>query len=97
MNATLSTSELYSAVQYLEADKAEVLTRLAPLRKGDMKPVSAEEKAAAERLHAFWMRKSASRKKIASELWSLATAEMPEGKSKDELWVGHLYSDSFSY
>jgi len=87
VNATISTDELRGKVQELEREKENVLSRLRPLRKGDVKPVLPEEKEAVDRQWKLWRRKAAARKKIAKEVWAMATEELPEGKTKEGIWV----------
>lgn len=87
MNATLSTEELRSSVSILEHERKEILGRLNPLRSGDVKPVMPEEKEAVDREWTQWSRKAGVRKKIFMELWEFCTEELPEGKTRRELWV----------
>lgn len=87
VNATLSTEELRGSVSLLEHEKRDVLGRLDPLRSGNVKPVLPEEKEAVESGWSGWMRKAGVRKKICMELWDLCTEEVPEGKTRAELWV----------
>lgn len=87
MNATLSTEELRSSVSILEHERKEILGRLNPLRSGDVKPVMPEEKEAVDREWTQWSRKAGVRKKIFMELWEFCTEELPEGKTRGELWV----------
>ena len=87
VNATLGTPDLRLHVEELEADKMAMLTRLGPLRKGEVKPVKAEEKIEVDRSLRAWKRMADARKMIALELWSVSSEEIPEGKTKDELWV----------
>ncbi|KAG8529324.1 uncharacterized protein KY384_005960 [Bacidia gigantensis] len=86
VNATLSTQELNSTVHSLESDKASLRTRLGPLRKGDVKPVSLQEKAEVDHLHARWSKEAVGRKRIALELWLMVTEDLPEGMAKDDFW-----------
>ena len=88
VNATLSTEELRSSVLVLEHEIREALGRLGPLRSGNVKPVEREEKEAVEREWAEWSRKAGNRKRICLELWAFCTEEVPEGKTRGELWVG---------
>lgn len=90
VNAILSTDELRDNVQSLEAKKDELLDRLGPLRKGDIKPVSQEEKAEVDRLWSLWKSKAEGRTNIAMELWRTVTEVLPEGQTKGELWVSDL-------
>ena len=87
VNATMSTAELRFHVQSLLSEKAEVMARLDPLRKGDVKPVSAAEKEAINNEWTMWKRKSDMRKKMAMELWAMGTEVVPEDKSKEDIWV----------
>lgn len=87
VNATLSTDELRSSVTLLEHEKEEVLGRLGLLRSGNVKPVQPEEKEVVDREWVQWSRKAGVRKKICLELWEFCTEEVPEGKTKEELWV----------
>lgn len=91
LNATMSTQDLESRIAGLEAEQKALLARLGPLRSGNVKPVSAEEKAAADKDWKLWTYRANVRKKICMELWAHLTEEMPEGKTKEELWV--WYSD----
>lgn len=87
VNATLSTEELRHSVAVLEHEQKEILGRLGPLRSGNVKPVLPEEKGAVDREWSQWSRKAGTRKKICMELWEFCTEEVPEGKTKGELWV----------
>ena len=49
LNATLSTDELRARVFQLSREKVEVLARLGPLQKGEVKPVSKGERDEVER------------------------------------------------
>ena len=90
VNATLSTQELRDSVSILEHETKEILQRLGPLRSGNVKPVLPEEKDAVDREWGQWSRKAAVRKKICLELWGFCTEEVPEGKTREELWVRNL-------
>lgn len=87
VNATLSTDELRNSVILIEHEKKEVLGRLSPLRSGNMKPVLPEAKEAVDRDWVQWSRKAGVRKKICLELWEICTEEVPDGKTREELWV----------
>ena len=89
VNATMSTDELRSNVYSLETEKTELLARLALLRKGDVKPVSIEQKAEVNHLWGLWKRKADGRKMIAMELWAIGTDNLPDGKTKADVWVGN--------
>lgn len=87
VNATLSTEELRNSVSILEHERKEILGRLGSLRSGKVKPVLPEEKGAVDREWSQWSRKAGIRQKICLELWEFCTEEVPEGKTRSELWV----------
>ena len=91
VNATVSTDELRAQIIALDLEKAEIVGRLELLRSGNVKPVSAEEKEEAEEMWRVWSKKALSRKKICMEMWKYVTEEMPEGKTKGELWVSRTW------
>lgn len=83
----MSTEDLSGAVVALELEKEEIWARLVPLRSGCAKPVSAEEKRDVDRAWTQWQRQWIVRKKIAMDVWAHATEVVPEGTTKEELWV----------
>lgn len=87
VNATLSTEDLRVSITDLEFEHAQLLARLGPLRSGSVKPAPPEEKEETEKTWRQWSRKAVSRKRICMEMWSYATEELPEGQTKQELWV----------
>lgn len=87
VNATLSSEDLRASIIALELEQTEILARLGPLRRGSVTPVAPEDKEQAEKLWRQWSRKSASRKRFCMEMWSYCTEELPEGQTKEELWV----------
>ena len=91
VNATMSTEELRTSVKVLEREKKEILGRLGPLRKGDVKPVLPEEKEKVDLSWKAWERKANGRKKIFLEVWAMCTEQMEEGKTREELWVGRTF------
>ena len=97
VNATMSTDELRANVKLLEHDKKEILGRLGPLRAGNMKPVSPEEKEKVDKELSLWERTAGKRKKICLELWAMCTEQMEEGKTREELWVRRSYLYGKSY
>ena len=92
LNATMSTQDLQARLAGLEAEQKALLARLGPLRSGNVKPVSAEEKAVADKEWKLWTSRANVRKKICMEVWAHLTEELPEGKTKEELWVWHYDS-----
>lgn len=87
LNATMSMQDLQSGIACLGAEQKALLARLGPLRSGNVKPVSAEEKEAADKDWKLWTRRASVREKICMEVWAHLTEELPEGKTKEELWV----------
>ena len=87
LNAAMSTRDLEAGILCLETEKKELLARLGPLRSGDVQPVSPEEKMEVKREWKIWSRNASVRKEICLEVWEVVTQELPEGKTKEELWV----------
>lgn len=61
--------ELKGAVAALEREKEALRERLAKLRAGNVKPVSAEERARVDAEHAKWQKVASARRRIRSEMW----------------------------
>ena len=91
LNTTLSTEDLCDAVIALEVETQQILARLVPLRSGGAKPVSSEEKRDVDNAWTQWQRQWTVRKKIAMDVWAHATEVVPEGTTKEELWVGDMH------
>lgn len=91
LNTTLSTEELQGAITALELEKEHLSARLLPLRSGNAKPVSSEEKKDVDEAWTQWQRQWTVRKKIAMGVWAHATEVVPEGTTKEELWVSAVY------
>ena len=87
LNATMSTQDIRNGVAAIEIEKNSILKRLDLLRTGNVTPVSSEERAVVDQAHKVWTRHVAVRKKICMNLWGYVTEELPEGKTKEELWV----------
>ncbi|KAL9613760.1 MAG: hypothetical protein Q9167_001705 [Letrouitia subvulpina] len=92
INATLSIDDIRANLRALEYEKKEFLGRLEKLRCGDVEPVRPAEKEAIEKPLAEWSKRAASRKQICMELWAIALDCLPEGQSKEELWVIDTFS-----
>ncbi|MCJ1358118.1 MAG: hypothetical protein MMC33_008116 [Icmadophila ericetorum] len=86
LNTTMSIQDLKNGILIAKTTKHALLERLALLRSGNAKPVSAEEKEEADHAWKVWSRHAAVRKKICMDVWDYATEELPEGKTKEELW-----------
>ena len=91
VNAALCTEDLRASITGLELEQREILARLGPLRSGNVRPIPPEEKEETERIWRQWSKRAASRKRICMDMWSYATEEMPEGQTKEDLWVCHCY------
>ncbi|MCJ1437205.1 hypothetical protein MMC27_006591 [Xylographa pallens] len=87
LNATMSTQDIRASLVALGAQKTDILSRLNPLRSGSVKPVPPQEKAEVDQAWTLWSSRANTRKKICMEVWAVVTEEMPEGKTKEELWV----------
>ena len=87
LNATMSTSDIKTALLVQEEEKKELFARLGPLRSGNAEPVSLEEKTAVTDAWNLWSRRACARKKICMEVFAHVTEELPEGTTKEELWV----------
>jgi 26S proteasome regulatory subunit, ATPase 3, interacting protein len=87
LSNVMTIDELQSKVSDLEYEKESLLARLAQLKKVNVNPVSAAERATIEEAHAVWGKHVKTRKKICKELWWKCLEAMPEGETVDELWV----------
>ena len=87
INATVSTHDLQASITSLELEQKETLVRLGPLREGNVKPVSLEEKEKVDKEYKKWSKSASARKKICMELWEICTEVLEEGKTKEDLWV----------
>lgn len=89
-NATLSTSDLRAAVASLEAEHVEITTRLEKLRKGDVRPISAEEKNEVDKEEKEWDGIARKRKRIVEEMWAVINDTAADsGKNAEDLKVEH--------
>ena len=95
LNATISTDELRSHVRLLQSKKQELTSRLQRLDQGVVKPVSLEEKDTVDKTWAYWAKKARLRKKICLDMWAMLSEEVPEGMTKEDLWVRPILSFVF--
>jgi 26S proteasome regulatory subunit (ATPase 3-interacting protein) len=72
-------------VQTLEAEKAEIETRLANLRAGKAKKVTAVERAEGEKAWRVSKAVRGRREKIAREMWKVIEEVVGEGERRGEL------------
>lgn len=82
-----STSDLQTRIAELEAEKAKMLARLQPLRKGNVKKVSNEEKDELEKEGRKWTGIEQRRKRIARDMWDFVRDSIAEGTDVGEVWV----------
>lgn len=90
LESTMSTADLRISVAAMESEKREITARLEKLRKGDVKPVSKEEREAVEKSVALWEGVAVRRGKIVKEMWGCVLDTLPEGVDPMELRVGVL-------
>ncbi|KAF2499948.1 TBPIP-domain-containing protein [Lophium mytilinum] len=83
LNTTLSTSDLRSSIATLEAETAEIETRLGALRAGKVRPVKKEDKEEVEREFKLWKGVAGRRANIAKEMWK-TVEEVGQGMSAEE-------------
>lgn len=86
LNSTLSTTDLVSAVQALEAERSEIVVRLAALKAGKVKMVTKQERDEAEREWKKWSGTAKRREKISREMWKLIEDSLPGKEKKAEIW-----------
>jgi len=87
LSNVMTTDELQSKVSKLESEKEGLLARVVQLKKVNVQPVSAGERATIEEAHAVWSQHVNARKRVCKELWWKCLEAMPEGETADELWV----------
>lgn len=87
-SAQIPLAEVKATVGKLEQEKADVLARLAKLKSGNIKPISAEERDRVNREYAMWSRTANVRKKIRVELWESieSNLERKEAAELKEAW-----------
>ena len=87
LNATVSIPELRVSVEALKREVEELSGRLKALEAGQTKSISAEEKAEVDKSWKLWTYKANTRKKGCMDLWGAICENLPEGKTKQDLWV----------
>lgn len=85
INATLSTADLLSSVNALEAEKADLESRIVTLKQGTAKTVTKEERDANEVEWKKWKGVCRRREGIVREMWKTIEDVLPEGVDKGEL------------
>lgn len=87
LSNVMATEELQSKEYELEFEKRNHLTRVAQLKKVNVQPITAAERASIEEAHDGWGKHVNTRKRICKELWWQCLEAMPEGETANELWV----------
>ena len=63
--------ELKASVASLQQEQEAMSARLAKLKDGDVKPITAEERDKVNVAHSKWKKQVTSRRKVRSELWKI--------------------------
>ena len=87
LSRVMTMEELQSGVSDLECEKESLLARVVQLKKIEVQPTTAAERATIEGNHALWSKHVYARKRICEELFWKCLEVMPEGETADELWV----------
>lgn len=87
LRAGPSVEDIRANVTSLELEKEELMDRLDGLRSGETKLVTSTEKEAVGEAWIDWKKKADSRKRIFMEMWTIIWDELPEGQTKEQLWV----------
>ena len=87
VSCPLPTRELQPMVESLEGERTMLRDRLTWLSVEDFTSLLPEQRADVNRQWSIWSRKAAARKAMALELWRIVTELLPEGRSRDTLWV----------
>ncbi|KAL8722659.1 MAG: hypothetical protein Q9225_000891 [Loekoesia sp. 1 TL-2023] len=87
LRAGPSIEDVRANVTSLELKKEELMDRLDGLRSGKINLVPAIEKEAVDKAWIDWKRKADSRKRIFVDMWAIVCDGLPEGQTKEQLWV----------
>jgi len=88
LNSTVSTSDLRTSIEKMEAEKEEITARLVNLKSGDIKLVRKEEKETIDVDLRKWERIAFNRSKIVNDMWGSVLDALPEGVNAADLRVG---------
>ncbi|KAI4127627.1 MAG: hypothetical protein LQ338_003122 [Usnochroma carphineum] len=91
LDTEASVDDLRADITTLELEKEELTDRVEALRSGEVKLVPLAEKEAVDKDWAEWKRKAESRKGIFMEMWAMIQDGLPEGQSKEGLWVRRMF------
>jgi 26S proteasome regulatory subunit (ATPase 3-interacting protein) len=77
--------ELKAAVASLQQQKEEMSARLAMLKNGNVKPITAEERERVNAEHGKWKQSVNARRKIRAEMWKTIADIVPEPEKLAEV------------
>lgn len=80
-------SELRQDIDRLEKEKESILGRLAKFHGNDSVQVSPAERAGIEREWKLWQKHASTRSRICRDMWKRCSEVVPEGMTREELWV----------
>lgn len=83
-----SVDDLLADITTLELEKEELTDRLEGLRSGKIGPIPLAKREAVDQVWADWKRTTESQTRIFVEMWTVVLDGLPEGKTKEQLWVG---------
>ena len=86
LRATATLAELKEQLIVLTQEKDSLNHRLTESKSRTTKVISNEEKTEVEASWKLWSYKAKARKKAFMELWNVLADNLPETKTKDELW-----------
>ena len=89
LSSVISKADLQASVEVLYSQRAGLQAKLQDLKKlqGDVKPTTEQERNKVNDDHDLWQKRVHQRTKIAKELWMKCLDLLPDGKTKEELWV----------
>jgi len=87
LSSAVSTADLRTSVEKMEAEKEAITARLIMLKTGDVKPVRKEEKEAIDEDMRKWERIARNRSKIIKDMWGSVLDALPEGVNAADLRV----------
>lgn len=88
LNSSLSTADLVADVHALEAEKAEILTRLQSLKEGKAKKVTKEQREEVEREWKRAVGVAKRRERVCREVWGYIEDQVPDKEARGELREG---------
>lgn len=86
LKATSTLPELKNELEFLSGERNELEQRFLGLKSGDSKAISVREKTDMQRSWKLWSYKVSGRRKAFMELWQTLSENLPDLKTKDEIW-----------